>query len=190
SVVSYKIIHSRQSVPQHSIFLLYWFAHTVRIDDYDTITVPFNPNTDYGSHHYGNYEYMLSQPPRGYQYYTVGNLNKDVSNALPHYIRNLDRRNRGRIIFRAETSGVHTRPINQVYLTQHVAASSNEYDPDLTYRISTNLLRQISQIPNQNELWRRLQTRDDNFFYHPQSMSTGGTPHQNSWYSCSEQNTS
>lgn len=146
-------------MPRHSLLLLHWFANVINIDHYNTITVTFNPNTDFGSHHYGNYEGMLDRPPPGSRYFIVGNLHEDTSNQLPDYVQNPPVRqyegtNRDRIIFSAERlNGVYR--ISRVYLTHHERGPANDYDPEHTYQISTNLLRQMRQFSNGNPaaLW-------------------------------------
>lgn len=160
SIDDLKEIDFGQSVPTHSLLLLHWFANVVHIDHYNTITVTFDPNTSFGSHHYGNFEDMLEWPRWGYRYYTVGNLYAETSNELPGYVRNppvsdYRGRNIDRIIFRAERQNSGVYRINRVYLTQHIGPSSNIYDPEHTYPISTNLLRQIRQFSNGNPraLW-------------------------------------
>ncbi|MEQ2257797.1 hypothetical protein ILYODFUR_038510, partial [Ilyodon furcidens] len=123
--------------------LLYWFAHQVDIDDYVRLT--FDPNSDYGSHHYGNYENILDEPLRGQQYYTIGNLNEDKSQSLPSYVRNRQRNidlNRARIIIRVNVGPQRGQIIHQVYITQH-SDEGTFYDPNHTYRITTSLLQEI-----------------------------------------------
>lgn len=149
SIQDLKEIDFGKSVPAHSLLLLHWFANTIIIDHNNRIQLTFNPsNADYGAHHYGNYEGVLDQPPRGHQYYTVGNLNKDSSVPLPDHVVNppnsFDGGNRDRIIFR-----VCGERIDQVYITQHYDNSDYQgttYDPYHTYRITTNLLRQIQEF--------------------------------------------
>ncbi|MEQ2254262.1 hypothetical protein ILYODFUR_001913 [Ilyodon furcidens] len=63
--------------------LLYWFAHQVDIDGYVRLT--FDPNSDYGSHHYGNYENILDQLPRGQQYYTIDNVYSVADSPSAHH---------------------------------------------------------------------------------------------------------
>ncbi|XP_014326992.1 uncharacterized protein LOC106699847 [Xiphophorus maculatus] len=131
--------------------LLHWFAHEVDIDHHIRLT--FDPASDYGSHHYGNFEDMLDQLPWGYQYYTIGNLYEDDSDSLPSYVRNPHRRNiddnnKARIIIRVEEGHSGPRPgqiIDQVYITQHFDTSDEgtNYDPDHTYRITPSLLHAI-----------------------------------------------
>lgn len=132
-----------QSVPAHSLVLLFWFAHTVDIDNTNVIRLTFDPQSDYGSHHFGNYDSLLGTPPYGYKYFTVGNLHRETSDELPDYVVNTRHPyrsdNRDRIVFRARGQSV-----DQVYITQH---SGKPYDPDHTYQITTNLLRQIREFP-------------------------------------------
>ena len=53
SINDLKKIPFGQSVPQHSLVLLHWFANTIEIDN-DLIELTFEPNhEDYGTHHYG-----------------------------------------------------------------------------------------------------------------------------------------
>lgn len=155
SIDDLKTVVFRQEVPRHSLLLLYWFANTIDIDDYGTITVNFDPNTDFGSHYFGNFERMLDLPHTygGYRYYTVGNLGNDQ---LPGYLRNPPDRNyqgenRDRIVFSAQRASGGFR-INRVYLTQHEPAR-NVYDPECTYEITLNLLQQIRQFSNVNAMW-------------------------------------
>ncbi|XP_068574752.1 uncharacterized protein [Cebidichthys violaceus] len=169
SINDLKKINFGESVPKHSLVLLYWFANTVDIDNNNIISLTFDPNgRDYGSHYYGNYERLLDPLPQGnvYQYYTIGNLNQQTSMQLPHYVvrpptTEYVGRNRDRIIIRVReqnTGGQDLQRIDQVYITQHYDTSENlgtPYDPDHTYRITTNLLRQIRQFfvgQNQQQL--------------------------------------
>ncbi|XP_053193796.1 uncharacterized protein LOC128378334 [Scomber japonicus] len=155
SINGLKKINFGQSVPTHSLVLLHWFANTVDIDNNNVIWLTFDPNGDYGSHHYGNYEGLLDPLPHGnvrYSYYTVGNINQDTSVPLPTYVihppveeyvgTNLDR-----IIFRVReynTGWQVLQAIDQVYITQHYGNSyATRYDPAHTYQITTNLLREI-----------------------------------------------
>ncbi len=156
SIKDLKTIDFDQSVPKHSLLLLHWFANTVDIDNNNVIQLTFDPNSgDYGSHHYGNYERLLDLLPRGYRYYTLGNLYQGTSIELPSYVVNprweYQGRNRDRIIIRVQENtgqGVMQR-IDQVYMTQHYDTSENQgtpYDPAHTYQITVNLLRQIREF--------------------------------------------
>ncbi|XP_076609015.1 uncharacterized protein LOC143334225 [Chaetodon auriga] len=183
SISDLKKINFGQSVPKHSLVLLHWFANEVDIDNNNVIWLTFDPNNgDYGSHHYGNYEGLLDPLPRGnirYRYYAVGNLNQDVSVRLPSYVVNPRREyvggNRDRIIIRVQeqnTGQAALRRIDQVYITQHYDTSEDlgtHYDPDHTYQITMNLLRQIREFSvrdNQMPLWylrNRFQSQADDF---------------------------
>ncbi|XP_062293923.1 uncharacterized protein LOC133998905 [Scomber scombrus] len=155
SINDLKKINFGQSVPTHSLVLLHWFANTVDIDNNDVVRLTFDPNGDYGSHHYGNFEGLLDPLPHGnvrYRYYTVGNVHQDTSVTLPTYVihppTEYARRNLDRIIFRVRehnTGRQAWQRVDQVYITQHYGDSNagTSYDPDYTYRITTNLLRQI-----------------------------------------------
>lgn len=125
--------------------LLHWFANEVDVDHH-YIRLTFDPSSDYGSHYYGNFENLVDPLPKGYQYYTIGNLNEDESESLPSYVRNPNRRNidynTARIIIRVYVHQVGPQPgqtIDQVYITQHTGEGAN-YDPDQTYRITPSLL--------------------------------------------------
>lgn len=148
SIKDLKKINFGQSVPKHSLILLYWFANTIEIDNNEVVRLNFDPESDYGSHHYGNFERMLDPLPRGYKYYTIGNLNRETSEQFPHYVvhplREYEGSNRNRIIIR-----VREQRIDQVYITQHYETYEQQgtiYDPAHTYQIMTNLLRQIREF--------------------------------------------
>ncbi|XP_035510977.1 uncharacterized protein LOC118323152, partial [Morone saxatilis] len=141
------------SVPKHSLILLHWFANTVDIDNDNFIRLTFDPNSgDYGSHHYNNYERIL---PRGYRYYTIGNLYQETSMQLPAYVVNppteYSGRNRDRIIIRVREQNTRNGAlrIDEVYITQHYdtyGLQGTLYDPDHTYQITIYLLRQIREF--------------------------------------------
>ncbi|XP_040046502.2 uncharacterized protein LOC120827570 [Gasterosteus aculeatus] len=170
SINDLKKIPFGQSVPICSLLLLYWFANAVDIEGNDTMTLTFNPdNRDYGSHHYGNYEGLLDPLPRGnsYKYYTIGSLNQDRGMSLPHYVVSppatvYGERNRDRIIVRITQPNIGMRAvqrIDQVYITQHID-NRREYDPDHTYRITANLLREIRRFSVGQNQQRLLQLSD------------------------------
>ncbi|XP_068606339.1 uncharacterized protein [Brachionichthys hirsutus] len=153
SIKDLKDIDFGKSVPKHSLILLHWFANTVEIDNNNNMMrMTFDPNTDYGSHHYGNFERILDPPPRGYRYFTVGNLNQETSVDLPDYVVSPPRGyvgdNRDRIIMR-----VWEQRLDQVYMTQHYTVSEHQgttYDPVHTYQVSINLLRRIREFSMRN----------------------------------------
>uniref|UniRef100_A0A8D3AQC7 Uncharacterized protein n=1 Tax=Scophthalmus maximus TaxID=52904 RepID=A0A8D3AQC7_SCOMX len=160
SINDLKKIYLGQSVPKHSLLLLHWFASIIEIDRNNVIQLPFDPNNgDYGSHHYGNFDRLLDPPPHGQRYYTVGNLNTDASEELPDYVVNPRAEyvggNRDRIIVRIQNG--RWQRTDRVFITQHYGISpyATEYDPEHTYEITPNLLRQIrefSVVTSQQEL--------------------------------------
>ncbi|XP_037647520.1 uncharacterized protein LOC119501298 [Sebastes umbrosus] len=152
SISNLKQIYFGQSVPKHSLLLLHWFANTVEIDDNNIIWLTFDPNSgDYGSHQYHNFEELLEPLPWGneYRYYTVGNLYQETSMPFPPYVvrprREYVGTNSDRIIIRIRGQNTRWQRIDQVYITQHIE-HLGEYDPDHTYRITTNLLREIREF--------------------------------------------
>ncbi|XP_019958463.2 uncharacterized protein [Paralichthys olivaceus] len=165
SINDLKKINFGQSVPKHTLLLLHWFANVVDINNNNIIRLTFDPDDeDYGSHHYGNYEQLLDPLPHGYQYYTVGNLYEHRHEQLPDYVVNPQAeyagRNMDRIIFRVrQQNRGRSMQTDQVYITQHYETFEQQgtrYDPDHTYQVTTNLLRQIrefSEGTNQNTLW-------------------------------------
>ncbi|XP_074512968.1 uncharacterized protein LOC141781256 isoform X2 [Sebastes fasciatus] len=164
SINALKKINFGQSVPKHSLLLLHWFANAVDIDGNNIIWLTFDSNSgDYGSHQYHNSEELLDPLPWGneYRYYTIGNLYQETSMPLPLYVVRPRRMyvgtNSDRIIIRVRGQNTRWRDlqrIDQVYITQHIE-HQGEYDPDQTYRITTNLLREIREFSvgqNQQQL--------------------------------------
>lgn len=134
-----KGIQFDQSVPRRGYKLLHWFANCVDVS-HKEVQLTFDPNSDFGSHHYGNYEGLLPKLPAGCHYFTVGNIYEAGAAGLPDNVRD-DSDNRVRIIFR-----VRGEIIDQVYLTQHYDNSpDSSYDPDHTYEISRRLLMELRQ---------------------------------------------
>lgn len=145
SISDLKSVRFGQSVPMESQELLRWFANKIEIDTNGVIQLNFDPHCDYGSHHYSNFERLLDELPTGYRYYTLGNVNQQTSLQLPSH-----RRNRARIIIRVRE---RSQTVDQVYITQHYQTydyQRSEYDPEQTYLISTNLLREIRRAPMDN----------------------------------------
>lgn len=165
SINDLKKLDFGQTVPTHSLLLLHWFANVIDIDQFNTITLTFDPDKeDFGSHHYGNYEYMLDPPPERSRYFTVGNLYEVTSHELPGYVfhppvREYEGNNMDRIIFRVQETNPRVHRIDQVYLTQHFRSDEHQgtrYNPERTYRISPNLLQQMRMFSVQNNhrsLW-------------------------------------
>lgn len=136
------------AVPLHSLLLLHWFANMVAMDNNGVMALTFDPNADYGFHHYGNYERLLEPLSHGCRYYTVGNLRQGSASQLPDYVLNpqmgVEAKNRDRIIIR-----VSGQTIDQVFITQHYNAAQQAgapYDPARTYWVSSDLLRQIREF--------------------------------------------
>ncbi|CAL8338289.1 unnamed protein product [Arctogadus glacialis] len=152
SINDLKNIPFGQSVPKHSLALLHWFANTIEIDNNDVIELTFEPDDgDYGTHHYGNFEGFLDPVPYGQRYFTLGNINPNINNqriSLPSYFTDNDlfgheELNRARIIFTLSDQN----NIGRVYITQHYQTHQDQgtlYDPEHTYRITINLLRELS----------------------------------------------
>lgn len=153
-----KRVYSANSLPMHSLTLLHWFANNVDIDNNDVVRLSFDTNRDFGSHTYRNYEGLLPSVSQGYQYCTIGNVNRPPGNTCPFYedfpnyvlyprvIENYGTgRNRDRIIVSVQTQTYSARRVSQVYLTQHYNDwnHGSGYDPDNTFIITTNLLQQL-----------------------------------------------
>lgn len=148
SISDLKKIQFGKTVPKHCLILLHWFANEIELDNNNVLRLTFDPNSDYGSHHYGNYEGILGPLRRGYRYYTIGNLNHGTTLLLPDYVvhprRDYDGENRDRIILSAAQQVIH-----QVFITQHYQTWEQQgtlYDPNHTYQITTALLRQIREF--------------------------------------------
>lgn len=158
-----------RTVPLHSLLLLHWFANMVTMDNNGVMPLTFDPNTDYGFHHYGNYERVLEPLPHSCRYYTVGNLRQATASQLPDYVLNpqmgVEAENRDRIIIR-----VSGQRIDQVFITQHydtVQQAGAPYDPARTYQVSSELLRQIREFSlsdsNSPQLDIRNRYRNNNY---------------------------
>ncbi|KAJ0019601.1 hypothetical protein NQD34_007170 [Periophthalmus magnuspinnatus] len=159
SIDDLKKVFSEKSFPLHSLILLHWFANNVDIDNNNIVRLTFNPRGDFGSHYYGNYDNLLDPVPSGYEYFTVGNVNRPygdicpVSQDFPEYVlypRVIEYadtgRNRDRLIVSAQAQNYGPRMITEVYLTQHFRLQDRQgsrYDPEHTFQISTNLLQQL-----------------------------------------------
>lgn len=151
SIGDLKKINFGESVPKHSLILLYWFANTIDINGQDIMKLTFDVNRgDYGSHYFHNSETLLDPPPPEFCYYTIGNLYQDHSRLLPSYVVNPPKEyaghNRDRIIIRVQTEnlGGGGEIIDQVYITQHLSGrQGSSYDSRHTYQITTNLLKEL-----------------------------------------------
>ncbi|CAL8329700.1 unnamed protein product [Boreogadus saida] len=150
SINDLKKIPFGQSVPTHSLALLHWFANTIELSN-NRLELTFEPDhRDYGAHHYGNFQGFLNRLPYGQRYFTLGNINPNINNQripLPSYFTDNDlfgyeELNRARIIFTLSSQNT----IGQVYITQHYQTNQDQgtvYDPEHTYRITIDLLREL-----------------------------------------------
>ncbi|KAJ8367289.1 hypothetical protein AAFF_G00323500 [Aldrovandia affinis] len=134
--------------PRHGLKLLHWFsAECVKFYEDRDMELQCDPdNGDYGFHHYGNFEDLL---PSCDTYFEVGNLNTFIhfgAQDLPAYVReayrsqrnSYDERNKDRIIISLDRA---TRLIGEVYITEHLPGR-RDFDPDGTYLLSLDILRQ------------------------------------------------
>ncbi|XP_035763899.1 uncharacterized protein LOC118454205 [Neolamprologus brichardi] len=156
SITHLRSVGSDTSAQDDCLRFLHWFANTVDINTNDDIRLTFGPNhRDYGSHQYRNDEQLLEPLPRGYQYYSLGNIHREGSLQLPPHVIQSEQEdgNRARIIIRVREQNVRRRTsriIDQVYITQHYEAAGYQwtaYDPQHTYGITTSLLRAIRRFP-------------------------------------------
>lgn len=153
SIDDLRRVYSDERMLGQCLVLLYWFANTVDIDSSE-VRLTFNPNRDYGSHHYANFQQLL---PQGNWYYTVGNLNQPSSANLPPYVVNHrtpgTAGNRARIIIGLEGSNRGAQ-INTVYITQHYENfGEKSYDRQHTHEISIDLLIEIRRFSVSDDQW-------------------------------------
>ncbi|XP_041858586.1 uncharacterized protein LOC121650867 [Melanotaenia boesemani] len=166
-------------LPRDILELLRWFATQVTINN--VIQLNFACG-EYGSHHYGNFERLLEEPRRGYRYYTIGNINEGSSH-LDHPWTQHAGQNKARIIFSVRNEYGTQWTVDRVYITRHYDASSrqgtSEYDPDQTYEVSTNFLREIrrlsieeiQRIAGDSQFRNRLGARSQEFHFPYQNSS-------------------
>uniref|UniRef100_A0A3P9DFQ9 Uncharacterized protein n=1 Tax=Maylandia zebra TaxID=106582 RepID=A0A3P9DFQ9_9CICH len=161
-----------QSVPEQSLRFLHWFANEIDINTNDDISLTFDPTGyDYGSHQYRNDEELLEPLPRGYRYYSLGNIHREGSLQLPPQVIQSEQEdgNRARIIIRVREQNVRRRTsriIDQVYITQHYEAAGyhwTAYDPQHTYGITTSLLRAIRKFSINSDDINLLMSLRDHF---------------------------
>lgn len=129
-----------EHLPTDILCLLHWFANQIYIDNRNVIRLNIDIS-EHGSHYYGNYERLLEQLPRGYKYYTIGNINEAPSHSDHSWTRYAGQ-NKARIIFSATQENLGY--VDRVYITRHYDTSgANMYDPDETYEVTTSFLTQI-----------------------------------------------
>ncbi|XP_026020987.1 uncharacterized protein LOC113020898 [Astatotilapia calliptera] len=172
SITDLRSVGFGQSVPEQSLRLLHWFANEIDIDINGDISLTFDPTGyDYGSHRYRNDEQLLDPLPRGYQYYSLGNIHRQGSLRLPQHVIQSEHEdgNRARIVIRVREQNVGRRTsqiIDRVYITQHYETSEHRgtaYDPEHTYEITTNLLRAIRKFSINNDNINLLMSLRDHF---------------------------
>ncbi|XP_028981043.2 uncharacterized protein LOC114840866 [Esox lucius] len=142
--------------PRHGLHLLYFIAHELVVDDDDVIIPNFVPGRgDWGFFSYSDskrvFPPLLDQNQQGY--YSVGNLNLQISYSLPHFVTQSYRlalgsaeRNRDRVVVRTSPNREY---LEAVYITQCYPLNdprSNQYDPQNTWQISPALLREIRNL--------------------------------------------
>lgn len=171
SITHLRSVGSDISAQEDCLCFLHWFANTVDINTNDDIRLTFSPNhRDYGSHQYHNREQLLDALPRGYQYYSLGNIHREGSLQLPDHVIQSEHQdgNRARIIIIIRQQNMRrqtSRIIDRVYVTQHYEAAERRgraYDPQHTYEITTDLLRAIRRFPMDSDdinLLRSLRNR-------------------------------
>uniref|UniRef100_A0A4W5KB93 Uncharacterized protein n=1 Tax=Hucho hucho TaxID=62062 RepID=A0A4W5KB93_9TELE len=138
--------------PRHGLMLLHFVSGGIYVDNNDALIPTFLPERgDWGFHHFNNYEEVF--PPLQDQnrqgYYAVGNINTPTAYPLDPYVTRSYYLTRGNLERNMDRLVVRTSPnsplLEAVYITQHYRGSS-EYDPNNTYQISPNLLREIRTV--------------------------------------------
>uniref|UniRef100_A0A671LD21 Uncharacterized protein n=1 Tax=Sinocyclocheilus anshuiensis TaxID=1608454 RepID=A0A671LD21_9TELE len=135
---------------RHGLNLLWWFAHDcVQIDFNGRMTAECNPtNGDFGFHRFHNRDGLL--PYSDLLYYEAGNLNSIRS--LPDYVTKnytgqSDNSNKDRIIVSFDS---RRKKFENVYVTQH--SDRMRFDQNHTYRISTELIKDIQDLSREEFL--------------------------------------
>ncbi|KAJ0050789.1 hypothetical protein NL108_006154 [Boleophthalmus pectinirostris] len=124
--------------PKHGFGLLQALAYSVNIDNDDNVNPDetYYPEQHFGSHPYNNEENLLDPVPEGCTYCTMGNHTSNDTDPIM---------NRARIILCVNETSCQ---IHQVYFTQHYKwdesrPQNTEYDPNHTYKISPQLLKEL-----------------------------------------------
>uniref|UniRef100_A0A8C2GAX1 Uncharacterized protein n=1 Tax=Cyprinus carpio TaxID=7962 RepID=A0A8C2GAX1_CYPCA len=139
-----------QPPPRHGLSLLWWFAHDcVQIDFNGRMTAECNPtNGAFGFHRFHNRDGLL--PYSDLPYYEVGNLSS--TDSLPDYVTEnytgySDSSNKDRIIV---SFNPRRRRFENIYVTQH--SDQVNFDQNHTYRISTELIKDIQDLSRKDFL--------------------------------------
>ncbi|XP_036842221.1 uncharacterized protein LOC110530674 [Oncorhynchus mykiss] len=167
SIDDLKDIQFGHTFPRHGLMLLHWLANNIYIDNNGNMRLNFNPTSgDNGFHFYGNRPPSLPiLHPESGSYYSLGNMKRNGSRALPYYVTRRfynswgPENNRDRVILRVREDGSNQFIADEVYVTQHYQQNENRgsgYDPANTNRVNVSLLRQIQSLPtiDQNDIPR------------------------------------
>ncbi|TRY77715.1 hypothetical protein DNTS_029096, partial [Danionella cerebrum] len=133
-----------QPSPRHGLRLIWWFVHEcVHLENNGQISARCAPaNGDFGFHRFHNYPPLL--PRLHVPYYEVGNLKPiETLKKLPDYVRESYKgyeSNCDRIIVSCDS----WKMVDVVYVTKH--SDHTNFDPNQTYEITTELLREIKRI--------------------------------------------
>ncbi|XP_066497727.1 uncharacterized protein [Hoplias malabaricus] len=182
NIKSLKINGFGEKYPRHGLLLIYWFANQVSLHPgEDFLRLRFNPaQTDYGFQLYKN-SLVFSPGGNGERralpclnesmnrvYYSVGSLQSvTIRSQMPSYItqdfhnfpedlnRDLDR-----IVVRVQKSRPTTA--DKVFVTQEVNTEHGRiYDPDQTYEISLDLLKQVQALRKSLESHQAVKSEDE-----------------------------
>uniref|UniRef100_A0A3B1IPH3 Uncharacterized LOC111195172 n=1 Tax=Astyanax mexicanus TaxID=7994 RepID=A0A3B1IPH3_ASTMX len=145
-----------KAFPRHGLKILLWLICQGEIDQNGVLQLNFNPAKNvFGIHRYLDREGVfpvLDNLPK--KYYTVGSIGplnvrehfpdyvtEDYCNSWGHSLRNVDR-----IVIRVQDD--NPSRVDEVYVTQHFRDKNlgSHYDPGNTFKISSNLLREIQKF--------------------------------------------
>ncbi|TSX30744.1 hypothetical protein Baya_13721 [Bagarius yarrelli] len=120
-----------QPSPRNGLALLLWVLNLIHQFKSDPNKFCYELKK-FGAHEFFNREELL---PKGYLYYTFGNLGKSGAEMLPenirkHYTGRCDQSNMGRIIIGIDDNE------DSIYITEH-------YKKESTYRIGTNFISEF-----------------------------------------------
>uniref|UniRef100_A0A8C6SD02 Lipoprotein n=1 Tax=Neogobius melanostomus TaxID=47308 RepID=A0A8C6SD02_9GOBI len=158
SINDLKEVFRFTSVPRHALLLLFWFADRIGFEENNAVCINFDPEEDHHFHTYGNYDGLLDTVSKFNSYFPVDKLYNVSELIFPDRIRvmqfNQDGHDRDRIIMCVHTRRIQNNLfVSEVFLTRHFRMSESQgsrYDPDYTYRITPNLLRQLKMFSSNN----------------------------------------